>query len=278
MSEESPHMNHVNWTDIPARSRSAIESLVGPVGTAVPDDSGRNAHLASTLYVPGGKVFIKGLPSNHKTTYRQNNEATIGPSVCGISPAVLHHEDTGEWNFLVFEHFEGRHADLTPESPDLVAIPSLLYKLLATGVHDISVSLPVEERWARFGDGLDLSLLAGDCLVHTDLNKRNILMGKTRSVLVDWSLPGRGASWLNVAFMISSLISEGCSPAQAERWAHEFFEEWRQTDSTAIDTFVRALVRRREEQAVRCSEPRRAQRRRLAQLARQWLQHRGQAP
>ncbi|WP_406292210.1 hypothetical protein [Embleya sp. NBC_00896] len=278
MSEESPHTNHLNWGDLPARSRSAIESLVGRVGTAVPDDAGLNAHLASTLHVPGGKVFIKGLPSNHKTAYRQNNEATIGPSVREISPTVLHHGDTGEWNFLVFEHFEGRHANLAPESPDLVAIPSMLHKLLATAEHDTSVSLPVEERWARFGDGLNLSLLAGDCLVHTDLNKRNILMGKTRSVLVDWSLPGRGASWLNVAFMISSLISEGCSPAQAERWAQDFFEEWRRTDSAAIDTFVQALLRRREEQAVMCSEPRRAERRRLAQLAQQWLQHRGQAP
>jgi hypothetical protein len=277
MSDESLRVKRLAWEDLPARARSVVESLVGCVSASASSPAGLNSHLASTLHVPEGKVFIKGLPSNHESASKQNNEASIGSSVHGISPKVLHHVDTGEWSFLIFEHFAGRHANLMPRSPDLALILPVLQSVLAVREHDTSVTLPVEERWARFGDGLNLRLLAGDSLIHTDPNRRNILVGEERSVLVDWSLPGRGASWLNIAFMVSSLISEGFRPEQAEQWARQF-EEWRDADWHAIDTFATALLRRREEQATTSPEPRRTERQRLAYLARTWLNHRGQTP
>lgn len=243
---------------------------MGYVSAATPSNAGRNAQLASTLRVPGGKVFIKGLPSSHRNVFTQNNEARVGPSLHGISPSVLHHCDAGGWNVLVFEQFAGRPADLAPGSPDLTMIASTLHKLLSGMEHDTSVSLPIEKRWAHLGRDLNLHLLAGDDLVHTDMNRENILIGATQSVLVDWALPGRGAPWLNAAFMISSLVSEGHFPRAAERWACQSFEVWRETDPSAIDTFVKALVRRREEQAKKCPEPQKAQRRRFARRAQLW--------
>lgn len=116
MSEEVPRAKRIAWEDLPAHARSVVESLVGHVNTSVSSEAGLNSPLASTLHVPKGKVFIKGLPSNHRSTFKQNNEASIGPSVHGISPRLLHHVDTGEWNLLIFEHFDGRHANLTPGS------------------------------------------------------------------------------------------------------------------------------------------------------------------
>jgi hypothetical protein len=113
--------------------------------------------------------------------------------------------------------------------------------------------------------------------VHTDPNRCNILIGGARPVLVDWALPGRGASWLNLAFMVSSLISEGSSPGQAECWAGQF-REWTDADPHAIDTFATALFRRRQEQTSTCPQPRRTERLRLAHFARTWLDHRRRVP
>lgn len=152
----------------------------------------------------------------------------------------MHHGTTEAWEYLLFEHVDGRHADLSPGSFDLDLLAGVLRRLLGVAEHDTSASTPVEERWARFGSDLDLGLLAGDRLVHSDLNAGNILVGEGGAVLVDWALPARAAAWLNVGFLLASLIGAGFAPATAERWAQRTFPEWSAAGRAAVDAFVAA--------------------------------------
>ena len=95
---------------------------------------------------------------------------------------------------------------------------------------------------------------------------------------MDWALPARAAAWLNVGFLLASLIGAGVAPATAERWAQHTFPEWSATGKAAVDTFVAALARRRAEQATHCPQPRRAEREQQAITAHRWLRFCGDQP
>ncbi|WP_409496742.1 hypothetical protein [Amycolatopsis sp. cmx-11-12] len=48
---------------------------------------------------------------------------------------------------------------------------------------------PVEQRSARHADEANAALLAGDRLLHTDLNPHNILTPEDSARIVDWAGP-----------------------------------------------------------------------------------------
>ncbi|MGH3755725.1 MAG: phosphotransferase [Pseudonocardiaceae bacterium] len=265
----------VAWGCAPEEVRRAVEALTGPVYATATASAGMNAQFAAVLDVSAGKVFVKAMPQAHPSAFTLANEARIAPSVLGISPRLLHHGTTEAWQYLLFEQVDGWHADLSPGSFDLDPLAGVLRRLLGVAEHDTSVSTPVEQRWARFGSDLDLGLLAGDQLVHSDLNAGNILVGQRGVVLVDWALPARAAAWLNVGFLLASLIGAGFVPAAAERWAQRTFPEWSAAGKVAVDTFVAALARRRAEQATNGPQPRRAERQQHALTAHRWLRFRG---
>ncbi|MGH3985530.1 MAG: hypothetical protein ACRDST_23320 [Pseudonocardiaceae bacterium] len=56
----------------------------------------------------------------------------------------------------------------------------------------------LQDRWAALADDPALELLAGDHLLHTDLNPHNILIGE-HAHLVDWAWPTLGAPWIDPA-------------------------------------------------------------------------------
>ncbi|WP_367435213.1 aminoglycoside phosphotransferase/choline kinase family protein [Streptomyces celluloflavus] len=264
---------HTSWEDLPLQTRRAVEDLVGQVQSARTISVGRNAQLSCVLRTSQAVLFAKGVPSNHRGVGTQRNEALVGAHLEGISPKVLHHLDTGEWNILLFDHFDGRPADLTQRSPDFRLLEPLLERVLAKDARNIPGVLPVVERWAHLSTNLDFSLLSGSSLIHPDLNRGNILIGKSQSMLVDWALPGQGAAWINLAFFTFFLMNEGWPPAQAESWVNRF-RAWKEADPHAIRTFVTALTRRRSEQASSAPQLRRMERLRQERLALEWLQHR----
>jgi len=265
---------HWEWQHVPEQLRRAIDSQVGPVRAITAASAGLNAHIAATLAVPTGKVFVKAIPLTHPSAFTLTNEARIAPDVRGISPRLLHHGTTAGWQYLLFEHVAGRHVDLSPGSSDVDVLADLLRRLAAVTEFDTLAAPPVEQRWARFGRDLDLGPLAGDHLVHSDLNPGNILIDHGRAVLVDWARPARAAAWLSVGFLLASLVSAGAAPATAERWAVGAVPEWCTAAPAAVDTFVAALARRRAEQALDSPPARRSQRQHQARAAQRWLHHR----
>jgi hypothetical protein len=67
---------------------------------------------------------------------------------------------------------------------------------------------------------------------------------------VDWSMPCRGAAWIDTALMVIRLIRAGHSPAQAEAWAART-PAWSAARHEAVDAFaagIATLSREREQQ------------------------------
>jgi hypothetical protein len=238
------------WSAVPLPVRAAVESAAGPVLAAVEAASGRTARLRLHLEVPGHRLFLKATPlSQHPSTLE--TEARLAPAVRSLAPRLLHHGTDGGWRWLLFEHIPGRVADLSPGSTDRDAAAEVLQRL--ADLLAPAAVLRAEDRWAHLGTGLNLGLLLGDRLVHTDLNEGNILIRSDGSaVLLDWAWPGRGAGWLSAGFLLAQLIDAGTSAAEAEAWASRALPVWAAAPAAAADTFVIALTRRRAEQAATC--------------------------
>jgi len=214
----TPATARTTWTDLPDQVRTAVEARTGAVHQATTISSGLNAAFTAQLRTHAGPVFAKGVPSARAAAQRR--EATINPHVHPIAPRLLWEIDTDGWHILGFEHLDGRPADLSPTSADLAALAIVLTQLGdLTAPH--STCKRIETRWADAADraGADASLLAGDHLLHTDLNPHNILITGTGPRIVDWSWPTLGAPWIDTACATLWLIAEGHTPADAEAWA-----------------------------------------------------------
>ncbi|MFJ4741149.1 hypothetical protein [Streptomyces sp. NPDC088775] len=256
------------WSGVPQPVRDAVEAAVGPVLDASEAAAGRTAHLRLHLDVPGRRLFLKATPHSHRHAPTLDTEARLAPAVRALAPRLLHHGTAGAWRWLLFEHVPGRAADLSPGSADRDAAARVLRRL--ANLPAPAATLRVEDRWAHLGAGLDLGPLAGDRLVHTDLNEGNILIqGDGSAVLLDWARPGFGAGWLSAGFLLAQLIDAGTPPAEAEAWADRALPGWAAAGGAA-DTFVTVLTRRRAEQAATCRPERRAEREGQLRSAMTW--------
>ncbi|MGH3673526.1 MAG: hypothetical protein ACRDSH_23340 [Pseudonocardiaceae bacterium] len=223
------------WHELPYTVRAAVESVAGAVRTVKPISAGLNSGIAALLHTPTGRVFIKGLPSDHPRVATQHREAAISSHVAPLAPRLLWQVDLDGWNILGFEHLDARHANLAPGSPDLPKIVNALIRLGQIPPPDLPLrGLP--DRWAGLADDSTLALLAGDHLLHTDLNPHNILIGD-RAHLIDWAWPTLGPAWVDSACAALWLIAEGHTPAAAEDWATQI-PSFAAASHHAIDAFT----------------------------------------
>jgi len=139
------------WNELPNTVRRAIKSAAGAVHAVEPISAGLNSGIAALLHTPSGLIFIKGLPSDHPRVATQRREAEINPHVTPIAPPLLWQIDLGGWNILAFEHLDGQHANLTPDSPDLPKIADTLTRLGQIQAPELPVRR-LEERWAGLAD------------------------------------------------------------------------------------------------------------------------------
>jgi len=147
------------WNELPNTVRRAIESAAGTVHAAEPISAGLNCGIAALLHTPTGRVFIKGLPSNHPRITTQQREAEINSHVAPIAPRLLWQVDLDGWNILAFEHLDGRHANLAPGSPDLPKIADTLTRLGQIPAPELPLRR-LQDRWADLADDSTLTLLA----------------------------------------------------------------------------------------------------------------------
>jgi hypothetical protein len=70
----------IQWSDLPSPLKAAIEKRTGPItaGHAVTD--GQNSPLAAVIDTGDGKVFVKGLSSDHPLVITQEREAAAAPA------------------------------------------------------------------------------------------------------------------------------------------------------------------------------------------------------
>ncbi len=88
--------------------------------------AGQNSPLAAVIDTAAGRVFVKGLPSDHRKVITQDCEAAVTPLVTAISPSLLWHFDEAGWNVLGYQCAPGRYADYRPGSPDLDQLVQLM--------------------------------------------------------------------------------------------------------------------------------------------------------
>ena len=233
-------MEHTEWHDLDPAVRHAIEQQTGPDRRARTASAGLNSHLALILDTPHGTVFIKGLPAGHPGIVRQHREAMINPHVLPVAPRLRWHAEDAGWDLLAFDYIPGaRHADYTPGSPDLLNVVEVMNRLHRIPCPDLPVK-DATQRWAAYID--DSSCLAGDTLLHTDVNRLTFLLSPAGTWIIDWAWPTRGAAFIDPACFLLRLIAAGHTPASAERWASHC-DGWHGADPGAIDAFATASAR-----------------------------------
>ncbi len=191
-------------------------------------------------------------------------EARVNPWLPDTAPRLRWVVESEGWLALGFDHVEGRHPDLTPGSDDLPAIADAL-----TGLSQGLTPCPpvrVQPATVRWRNRIAPDLIDGQTLCHTDVTPLNFLVGPGVVRLVDWSMPIRGAAWIDAALMIVRLIRAGHTPAQAESWADRI-PPWKQASPEAVGVFVSALAALWEQRLREYPVPHRRQ---LAEAAQAW--------
>lgn len=261
------------WARLPEAVRIGITERTGPVRRVQPASGGGNAAFAATVTGKAGRVFVKAAP---KTAPDQDGpqvralrrETVINPCVPEFAPRLLWLVEAGGWIAVGFEHVQGRSADYGSGSRDLDILTETVRQLQGTKCPD-AVVLQVERRW----EGLvpDTAVMAGDALLHTDLNPHNLLItSEHRVYIVDWGFASRGAPWIEIGQVIPWLLHAGHTPADAEEWAARF-PAWADAAPSSIDLYAKASADRWRKRAA--ANPTAASPANLA-VARQWANHR----
>jgi hypothetical protein len=267
-------VEHTDWDDLDSSVRDVIERQTGTVLHARTSAAGLNSRLALILDTVTGPVFIKGLPADHPGIVRQHREAMINPHVTPVAPRLLWHVEDAGWNLLAFTYVRGaRHADYTPGSSDLHHVAATMNRLHQIGCPNLPVK-QATQRWAAYLDPGTTPYLAGDTLLHTDFNPLNILRTPTKTWIVDWAWPTRGAAFIDPACFLIRLITNGHTPASAEHWAAQC-TSWHRAPRHAIDAFATASARLFAE--IACEDPQ-PWKHRLAHAAHQWATYRRDLP
>ena len=69
----------IEWADLPDSLKESISARTGPVISGRAATDGQNSPLAAVLNTHDGKVFVKGLPSDHRLVITQAREAAAAP-------------------------------------------------------------------------------------------------------------------------------------------------------------------------------------------------------
>lgn len=296
-------MNRHEWEDLPHGVRDAIEFCSGPVASVSSPPAGRNSDLALTVHARAGQVlFCKGAQLGNTAKARlHRHEARIAPHLPLAAPGLIWSIEESGWLVNAFEHIDGKHADLSPNSPDLPRVAHAIDGYTTEGeavLRDAPTDLapPLAQQWERQAawrrlahdtpDDLDpwerhhldnlvawenmaFPLVDGDALCHTELHERHILIGDTVRV-IDWAHSRRAAPFIDVVVLVIRLIAAGHEPDEAENWAADL-PAWRNTTPGAITASAVALLGIWEHQLHNTpgSQPPS-----LVAAARNWVQHR----
>jgi hypothetical protein len=247
------------WEALPALLRDEVERHTGSVVKATTIDVGVNSDVAAVLDVPERRVFLKGVKGISRPMRWLRNEVSAGMLAAPLAPAVLFSVELDDWLVAGFEYVPGRPADISPGSPDLECVASILERLSvmpAPGLKGLHERWTVRDWWSRLAteapeqvagwdvDGMDRwtalapDAVQGDRLTHTDLHSDQFVLGAGGQVhVIDWGWPAAAAEWVDTAFMVIRLVEAGHKPDQAEEWAHTL-RTWSGIDGKAVNAFA----------------------------------------
>lgn len=263
-----------SWDELPQPLREGLATRLGPITSAEIQTGGFTPGLAVRLRLANGeRVFAKGIPADHVLAGKYRAEATTARQLPETTPAprLRWDADIADWIVLAFDDIDGRHAQLSPGSPDIGPVVTTIARLaevltpcpvpdappatveLAELVHGwgaLATAPPPDlDDWTgrHLGDlaALETQWLPaaeGTTLLHGDINQSNLLIDHAGTVvLIDWAQPVRGAAWIDIADLIPHLILAGHTPTAAEH-AIADIPTWRDTHSAVITSYAAAFA------------------------------------
>ncbi|MFC4560400.1 protein kinase [Nocardiopsis mangrovi] len=262
-------------SDLPGPDfRSLIQQHSGDVADIRRTERGFMSDITAVVESEKGTFFVKAMKNKPGGRLDSlSRERLVNPAVHGISPHLLWYAEDEAWAVLGFEYIEGRHADITPGSPDLAAVTDVIDRIGRLELPDVAKDWR-ETRWDRFAENAaaEAELFAGDALLYTDIHPSNVIIGAESVWAVDWAWPTRGAAFIDPALLVLQLVAAGHTPAEAESWADRC-DAWVTADPVAVDAFAAATVRMYTVFTER--KPDSAWLRAMANAARSWTEHRG---
>ncbi|MFY1703004.1 phosphotransferase [Micromonospora sp. WMMA1923] len=233
----------------------------------VPACHGDHAEIAASVVGRGGRLFVKAASTDvgiRSLRYELSATRAVG----GFAPAVRWSFESAGWLVVGTDHLEGPHPDLSPDSPDL--------ELLAVGLKVLQDTPAPEGTWydpaARCG--FELPAMAGDMLVHSDLNPTNLIVTAGGLRIVDWAYTTKAASWVELALLVPWLIGSGHTPQQAEDWLARF-SAWPAAGTEVLDGFA---VRNASKWSIRSKRSTEPWIHDLATWSSRWAAHRARQP
>ncbi|MBQ0848131.1 aminoglycoside phosphotransferase [Streptomyces sp. BH-SS-21] len=234
-------MSRIPFDQLPAGVRQAVADKTGTLQEATTVQAGMNSGIASVLETESGRVFVKGIRTDHPQVAAQRREAAIAPYLPASCPRLHWHLELDSWNLLGYEMIDGRHADYTPGSADLPLVEAALAELQQTQAPaDIGIKNAVD-RWADYAPPGTLSHFDGSTLLHTDYAPDNVLIADGRARLIDWAWPTRGAAWIDPGALALRLMEAG-HPVESALAFADRFPSWREAEPDALTAFGTATA------------------------------------
>lgn len=266
----------MQWDELPDSLREAIGERTGPIISVRTVSDGQNSSLAAVVETRDGRVFVKGLKSDHRTVVTQAREAAVAPLLKGIAPELLwsFDDDAGVgWHVNAFEYIEGRAADYSPRSPDIDLVLGHLEALSAIEIPGGPPFKPMPRRFKTYVRNYpsDAEVFGGSTLAHTDWIPTNILVSDGQAWLIDWAWATPGADWIDPAFWLLRLMAGGHTANEAESIVATL-PAYANADPAHVDLFARANVRLWDE--IVQAHPATEWSRKLADASREWACHR----
>jgi hypothetical protein len=260
-------VDRIEWHDLPAATRTAVERRTGPVEQAETAPHGVMSQLACTVRTRAGRAFVKGTHQDDPQAWVYRHEAQVTRKA-PCAPRLLWEVDTGGWLLYGYEYIEGRYPDLTPGSDDLTPLVHTLAVVSQAPWPEALRKKPLHTRWAEFLPEVVPTGLQGRGLAHTDMSPHNMLVTPAGDMLLlDWALACPAPAWADTALTIPRLISAGHTPEQAEAIARHV-PAYRTADPAAVTTFARTVYTAWEDWEHTRPLPHRAA---LTAAARDWI-------
>jgi aminoglycoside phosphotransferase (APT) family kinase protein len=256
MSDSPPPAQGVrlDWQDIPAQVRAAVEqALGGAVVNVTSQPSGFSPGVAVRLQLENGRrVFVKAVgpepnPDSPEFHRREARNMQAMPTSAPV-PRLLWSLDELGWVVLVFEDVEGKHPANPWRNDELSRVldamtdlsnamtPSPLQPPVVSKAADAFMSYL--QGWWRLktfeGDGFDrldawsqrhidglvelesqaVTAAEGDTLLHFDIRADNMLLTPEKVWFVDWPHARIGAAWIDLILFAPSVRMQGGPPPE----------------------------------------------------------------
>jgi hypothetical protein len=233
-------VNRIEWQDLPAAARAAVQKHTGTVTAAQTAPHGVISRLACTLQTQAGRAFVKGTLRHDPQAWVYRHEARV-TQTAPCSPRVLFEVDAEGWLLYGYEYIDGRYPDLVPGSDDVAPLVRTLTAVSQARWPEELRKRPLHSRWADFLPEDVPPGLQGRGLAHTDMSPHNMLVtARGGLLLLDWALACPAPAWADTALTIPRLISAGNTPEQAEAVARQV-PAYRTADPATVTVFARTV-------------------------------------